>query len=353
MEDTIDTSGYNMCEPTDVHPSVKHYELMKWALLYSDKPPRGSPYGEDRARVSVEMAGIANDDPDLTKPYVSTTVNTVSPRTLDAKMLGGLLVYARPGQPIMASPGVMSAASGPSTVAGTLVLANAEALAELTIAQLVNEGTPVIYGGPTSNIDVRYGSFAIGSPEGALCVAATAQLARYYDVPSRAGGALTDAKTVSDQSGSEAMFQLLTSFNSGINYVHHAAGILDSYSTVSPEKFVLDADRIRIIERFRRGFDISEDTLAKDLIGEVEPGGHYLNKRHTLEHSREDHLFPEVTYRDSYDNWEAEGAKRPFELAHERVQMLLDEYERPPIDDDIRADLERYVDEGKTETLAD
>jgi trimethylamine--corrinoid protein Co-methyltransferase len=119
---------------------------------------------------------------------------------------------------------------------------------------------------------------------------------------------------------------------------------MDSYSTASPEKFVLDCDQIRYLQRFDDGFTIDDDTFALDLIEEVGPADHFLNQRHTLEHSRDDFLFPEIAYRDSYDNWEEDGAKDAFERAHERVQDLIDEYERPPVDADIQAELEDYVD---------
>ena len=349
--DVVGSSGLNICEPNDVDQRVKHLEMMLRNLTLSDMPPQGSTYGADRARACIEMVGIANGDPDLSKPYLGAVANSVSPRTWDTKMTGGLLEYARHGQPVVASPAVMAAASGPATLAGAMALGNAEILAGVTMAQLANPGTPVVYGLPSSNVDVRYGSFAIGSPEGALFVSFAGQMARHYGIPSRAGGGLTDAKTMDDQAGSEATMQLMTTLSSGINYVLHAAGVLDSYSTASPEKFVLDCDRIRYVERFREGFDVDEETLALDLIEEVEPGQHFLNKRHTLDHCKTEFLIPEVYDRDSYDNWESDGAKTAYELAHERVGELLEEYERPPIDEAVERDLERYVEEQRAEIL--
>jgi len=346
VDDAMDTTGYNQCEPNDVDQEIKHYRLMERAVRHSDKPLKGDAWGRDRARVSIEIAGVADDDPDLSKPYVFSTINSVSPRVWDTKMTEGVLEYARHGQPSILSPAVMASASGPSTLAGTLALGNAEILAGVTIAQLENEGAPVVYGLPTSNIDVRYGSFAIGSPEGALCVAFAGQMGRYYGLPSRAGGSLTDAKTVDYQAGLESMLQLQTTLQSGVNFVHHAAGILDSYSTSSPEKFVLDCAAIRYVERFREGFDITPETLARDLIEEVEPGGHFLNKRHTLTNSKDEYVFPDLFFRDAYDNWADAGGKDAFERASERVDELIDEYDRPELDPDIASDLERYVTEG-------
>ncbi|MDG5776522.1 trimethylamine methyltransferase family protein [Haloarculaceae archaeon H-GB1-1] len=346
MTDVMTTTGYNHCEPNDVDQEVKHYRLLERAIKLSDKPLKGDCWGADRAKASIEMAGIANQDPDLSKPYMFATINSVSPRIWDTKMTGGLLEFARAGQVAVLSPAVMASASGPSTLAGTLALGNAEILAGNVMAQLANPGTPIVYGLPTSNVDVRYGSFAIGSPEGALCVAFAGQMGRYYDVPSRAGGSLTDAKVPDAQAGAESMLQLFVTVQSGVNLIHHAVGMLDSYSTSSPEKFVIDCESLRYIEHFRNGYDINTDTLAEDLVADVEPGGHFLNQRHTLEHSRDDYLFSDMFYRDSYDNWADEGEKDAFEVAHERVEEMLDEYERPELDPEVAAELEAYVEEG-------
>lgn len=350
-EDVINCTGGTICEPNDVDQEVKHLETVKRHLLFSDKPLMGSAYGGDRAAACIDMVGVANDDPQLSRPYIITVANSVSPRTWDTKMCGGLIEYARNDQPVIISPAVMAAASGPATLAGAMALANAEILAGVTLAQQVSAGTPVLYGLPSSNVDVRYGSFSIGSPEGALFVSFAGQMARFYDIPSRAGGGLTDTKTMDDQGGAEAMFQLMTTFWSGIDFVLHAAGILDSYSTASPEKFILDCDRIRYLQRFERGFDISDESIALDLIEEVDPGGHFLNKRHTMEHCKTEFHIPDIYDRKSFDDWDQHGNKSAFERAHERMQQQLEKYERPPIDEDIEADLTRYVEEKRADIL--
>lgn len=350
-EDVIDITGYNLCEPNDVQQEVKHYEMIERSLRLTDKPVMGSTYGEDRAKASLEMVGIATDDRDLSKPYMAGIINTISPRRWDRKMTGGLIEFAKHGQPALISAAVMANASGPSPLAGTMALANAEILTGIVIAQLTNEGAPVIYGLPTSNVDVRHGTFSIGSPEGALFVSFAAQMGNYYDIPSRAGGALTDSKSVDDQSGAESMMQLMTTMFSDIDYVVHAAGILDSYSTVSPEKYVADAERIRYIKRFQDGYDLNEDTFALDILSDVEPGGHFLDQRHTLEHCKTDHYMSEVYDRQSTDDWENQGGKTTFELAREQVDKRLEEYERPELDSDLEAELAAFVEEGKQAAL--
>jgi len=276
VEDVMTTTGYNHVEPNDVAQEVKHYELLERSIKLSDKPLKGDTWGADRARASIEMAGIANEDPDLSKPYVFATINSVSPRIWDTKMTGGLMEYAKHGQPALLSPAVMASASGPSTLAGTLSLGNAEILAGNVIAQLVNEGTPIVYGLPTSNIDVRFGSFAIGSPEGALCVAFAGQMSRFYDMPSRAGGSLTDAKVPDIQAGAESMLQLFVTIQSGVNLTHHAAGIL--LSSHLCEKCVIE---IQALPHLTAGGDLRGETCVENLQSLVhrqagEEGTHLL-----------------------------------------------------------------------------
>ena len=350
-EDVIDVTGYNLCEPNDVPQEVKHFEMIERSLLLTDKPVMGSTYGADRAKASLEMVGIANDDRELSKPYAAGVINTISPRRWDKKMTGGLIEFAKRGQPTLISAAVMANASGPSPLAGSMALANAEILTGIAIAQLTNPGAPVVYGLPSSNVDVRHGTFSIGSPEGALFVSYAAQIGRYYGIPSRAGGCLTDAKTPDDQSGAESMMQLMTTMYSGIDFVLHAAGILDSYSTVSPEKYVLDAERIRYVKRFQEGYELNEDTFALDILEQVEAGGHFLDKRHTLQHCKTDHYMSEIYDRQSTDDWEKQGEKTAFELASEKVDERLEEYEQPELEEHLADELKRYAEAGREKAL--
>ncbi|MEA5406200.1 trimethylamine methyltransferase family protein [Haloarculaceae archaeon H-GB2-1] len=349
LQDQLQVASYTTCEPHDVDQAVKHLEMISRSLTLTDKPVMSSNYGADRAKASLEMAGIVHDDPDLSEPYVIGLANSVPPRRWDARMAEGLMVHARHGQPIVVSPTVMSSASGPAPLAGTFALENANILFGITLAQLTNPGTPVVYGPQASNIDVRYGSFATAGPERALSISFTGQMGEFYDVPTRAGGGLTDSKTVDDQAGAESMWHLDVTTRSGVDFVIHAAGVLDSYSTVSPEKLVLDCERLRYLERYREGYDLSEDAFALDLIRETDPDDHFLNERHTLTHSKSEYLFPELYTRKSYDDWTDAGSKDGFEAAHERVVELLAEYERPELDPDVRQDLDAFVEEAKAD----
>lgn len=347
VEDVLNCTGYNVCEPNDIDQEIKHLEMVKRALTMTDLVPMVSPYGEDRAKAGLDMVAIAVDDPDLSKPYAAALINTVPPRSLDTKMLGGLMTLVERGQPPVISSFTMAAASGPATMAGALAQANAENLMGITLAQLINPGAPVVYGVPSSNIDVRYGSLSIGSPESALFISFAGQMGRYYDIPSRAGGSLTDSKSIDYQGGFESMLTLTAATFSGIDFMLHSCGILESYSTISPEKLVLDCEMIRYLDRFTEGYQINEESLALDLISEIEPAGHFLSERHTLTHSKTELYRSDVVDKRSHGDWEDDGSKSTFEMGHDRVNERLAAYEEPELDADIKRDLEAYVEEAK------
>ncbi|MEF8783689.1 MAG: trimethylamine methyltransferase family protein [Haloarculaceae archaeon] len=342
VEDVINCTGYSVCEPADLDQRHKHFEMLRRSLTLSDQPVMASAHGERRARECLDMVGIAVDDRDLSKPYVTGLVNTVPPRRIDAEMLAGLLTYAEAGQPLLVSSLTMAGASGPESLSGSIAQANAETIMGIALAQLVNPGTPVVYGLPASTIDARYGSLSIGSPESALVVSVAAQLGRYYGLPARAGGGLTDAKTVDYQSGFESAFVGAVTEMAGVDYALHAAGILESYGTVSPEKFVLDCEVLRYLDRFRRGFSVDAGSFQLDRIEAVEPGGHFLDGPSLGDASGEFHR-PTAVDKRSHADWAAAGGQSAFELARDRVRRRLDAYQRPHMDSDIERELDRYV----------
>jgi trimethylamine--corrinoid protein Co-methyltransferase len=364
VEDAITCAGYSVCEPTDVPAGERHLAMLDRSLRLTDKPVMGPTHGPEHAQACMDMVGIAVEDRELTKPYVAGLVNTTPPRSVDEAMLGGLLTYAEAGQPLVVSSFTMAGASGPPTLAASLAQANAENLAVIALTQLVNPGTPVVYGVPSATIDGRYGSLSTGGPESALFVALAGQLARYYDLPARGGGALSDAKTVDYQSGFEsALLGAVTSF-SGVDFVLNAAGVLESYAAVSPEKFVLDCELLRSLDRFREGVRVDEETLALDRIAETDPASHFLDgndgtapdgdgdesvREGEAESETAPFHRPAVVDKRTYADWADDGAKSAFELGHARVESLLAAYERPPMDAATERELDAYVAEHTSE----
>jgi trimethylamine--corrinoid protein Co-methyltransferase len=266
-------------------------------------------------------------------------------------MLESLLLFARYGQPVLITPFVMAGVTGPTTLAGTLAQHNAEVLAGIALTQLVRPGTPVLYGTATSNVDLRSGAPAIGSPESALSIAICSQLARYYGLPCRGGGALTDAPLPDGQSQYERMFTLLISLLSGINFLMHGVGILESYLTLSYEQFIIDLELLEMLRHLIQPVEVSPETLALETIHEVGPGGHFLEAAHTLRHYREAHFLPQLSQRQTYEQWLAGGSKDLRQRANERCQELLAGYAPPPMDPAIRAGLDEFIERRKRELL--
>ncbi|MEA5388541.1 trimethylamine methyltransferase family protein [Haloarculaceae archaeon H-GB11] len=148
-----------------------------------------------------------------------------------------------------------------------------------------------------------------------------------------------------DQAGSESATHLAATVAADTDFVLHAAGMLEAYATVSPAKFVLDCERIQAAQRLQSGYEVSEETLALDLILDTEPGGDFLSERHTLTHAREEHFTPDVADRTAYEQWERDGQRSARQRGADRARELLDDYDRPPIDETVEADIEAYVDE--------
>jgi trimethylamine--corrinoid protein Co-methyltransferase len=341
VEDVISCVGFNVCEPTDVDHADRRAAMLKQSLLLSDKPVMGSTQSAAAARTSLDLVRIAMDDPDLEDPSVAGLINTVPPRGISTDMLGALVVYATAGQPLIVSSFTMAGASGPSELAASMAQTNAENLTGITLAQLVNPGTPVVYGVPSSNIDAQHGTLTIGTPESALFVSFAGQMGRYYDIPARAGGGLTDGKTVDFQSGTESTFLQFVTAASGIDFVLNAAGILEAYAAVSPEKFVLDCETLRHLDRLRAGVTVDADGFPFDRMAERGPAGHFLDDRDTT--GAHAGAAGDSMDKRSFDAWNDDGARTAFDAAHEVVDRRLDDYDRPPMDSRIERRLEAFV----------
>ncbi len=340
-------------EAQDVPVEVRHLDCWYSVLTLADKPIQsgfvgGAPEAEDvLQRLEIVFGGERAIDG---TPVMHCSVNVNSPLHYDTPMVESLMLFARYGQVALISPFVMAGVTGPTTLAGALAQQNAEVLAGLVLSQLVRPGTPVLYGTASSNLDMRTAAPAIGSPESAVSIAACAQLARYYGLPCRAGGALTDSPVPDAQSNYERMFTLLTAVLSGSNYLMHGVGILESYLTLSYEQFVIDLELINMVRQFVGGLDVSAETLALDTIHDVGPGGFYLETEHTKRHYREA-FMPEIGVRKSYEQWQAEGSMDAVARANARCREMLANYRQPPMDSDIANRLYDYVEQRKVQLL--
>jgi trimethylamine--corrinoid protein Co-methyltransferase len=340
-----DLSGYLLVEPGDVPAGTAHLRMLHAHMVHSDKPFIGSADGAIGARHTMEMASILFGEEIGERPVTIGLINPLSPLGYSREMLAALMEYARWRQPVIVATLVMAGSTGPITLAGVLAQQNAEILAGIALTQLISPGTPVVYGSTSTNIDMKTGALAIGGPELAMVVVATAQIARHYGLPSRSGGALTDASSPDAQAGFESMLGLLTTVNSDIDLVIHAAGILSSYLAFSYEKFVLDDEMCGMVRRFRQGIAITPETLAYDVIAKVGPGGNFLMEPQTLKRCRTEFWMPAVCDRGGLEAWMEGGRQDAVARARQRWQQLLAEHEDPPLDATTARQLQAFVEQ--------
>jgi len=341
-----DIIGGVMAEPNDIPIARRGAEMLYAAMRYSDKPFMGGTLGAEAANESIGAASIVfgSREEMAAKPPFICILCSLSPLAYDDRMLSAMMTYARAGLPQLVSSLSIAGATGPVTMEGTLVVQLAEILAGITLVQLVREGTPVVIGGQSTSAAMRYGTLSIGAPEMVVNTAATAQLARFYNLPSRSGGALTDSKTCDSQAGSESMMGQLMSTLSGINFVLHSAGMLETYMVASYEKFILDDEICGMCKRIKAGENITEERLAVDLIREVGPGGEYLTHEHTFRNFRREFYQPLIDERGTFSNWQRSGAISIERRANTKWKAILANYTEPELPADVERDLRKFVD---------
>jgi trimethylamine--corrinoid protein Co-methyltransferase len=340
-----DLSGHLLVEPGDVPPGIAHVHMLHAHIVHSDKPFIGSVAGELGARHTMEMVRILFGD-EHERPVTMGVISSLSPLRYSPDMLDALMIYARRGQALIIANLAMAGTTGPITLAGLLAMQNAELLTGIVLTQLINPGTPVICGSTSTNIDMRSGALAIGSPELSRVTVAHMQLIRYYGIPTRSGGALTDANYPNAQAGMESMMGLLTAVNSGADFVLHAAGILSSYLAFSYEKFVIDDEMCGRVRHFHRPPVVDAETLAYDVISNVGPGGNFLREKQTVQRCRSEFWKPSVSDRMGLDEWLEAGRPKIVERARQRWQGLVAEHEDPPLDATTAHQLRAFVDQA-------
>lgn len=326
----FDVVGGVMCQPDDVPTENATLLMFYSAYTHSDKCMMTGAGDREQIAALMEMAEAAfGSKEELRKhPKLFTIVNATTQLQLDYNMTETLMAFAEYGQPFVVASCAMAGSTSPITLASTIALTNAEVLSTIALAQMINPGTPVCYASQSTTADMRNGAIAIGSPEGALCYKYCARLAKFYGLPCRGGGALSDAKIMNAQAAYESMLTLMVCVQNKINYIIHSAGILDGYTCMSYEKLMVDFQIIDYIERFRRDIDVNEDTIPLDLIDEIGHFGQYLTEDHTLEFCRKEPLTPFLSVRGTTPD-----PKDQFEKNIDRaLTRSLDSYKKPETD---------------------
>lgn len=336
-----DLSGYLLVDPEGI--PAAHLQMLYAHMVHSDKPFIGSTAGARGAQQTLEMARILFGRELDGSAVTISLINSLTPLGYSTEMLDVLIEYARARQPVVVAALAMAGSTGPATLAGTLAMQTAELLAGIALTQWISPGTPVVFGSTSTNIDMKSGALCIGSPELSQLIAAHAQLARFYGLPSRSGGSLTDASYSDAQAGFESMMALLTTVNSGVDFVLHSAGILSSYLAFSFEKFVLDDEMCAMVRRLHRGFEVNDETLAYEVVERVGPGGNFLMEDHTLKHCRTAFWRPTICDRSGLEAWMTGGRVDAVARARSRWQKLVREHKDPELDAAILRQLTAYV----------
>lgn len=338
------TGGYPV-EPVDIHPSIRHLQCLRDFVLLTDKAFHAYSLGRERNLDGIEIARIGRGVPMerfVEEPSLLTIINTNSPLKLDIPMMEGIIQMSSHGQVVIVTPFTLSGAMAPVTVAGALVQQNAEALAGIAFAQMVRKGAPVGYGGFTSNVDMKSGAPAFGTPEYMKAQLVGGQLARRYKIPYRTSNVCA-ANSVDAQAAYESVFSLWGCIQGGGNFIKHAAGWLEGGLTCSYEKTILDIDLLQMVAEFLTPLDLSEDALAVDAIRDVGPGGHFFGTPHTQSRYKTAFYSPVLSDWRNYETWVEHGSPTAVEKANRVWKDRLASYEEPHIDPAIRDELDAFV----------
>jgi len=344
--------GYPV-EPVDVHASVRHLDVLYDKLTITDKVMHAYSLGKERVEDVMEMVKIAgglSEEEFQAKPRMYTNINSTSPLKHDFPMIDGCLRLARRGQAIVVTPFTLAGAMAPVTMAGAVAQSIAESLCAIALFQYVAPGTPCVIGTFTSNVDMKSGAPAFGTPEYMRSTQMTGQMARFYGLPMRSSGVCA-ANVPDGQAMWETSNSLWASVQSGTHMVYHAAGWLEGGLIASPEKFIMDCEVLQHIQRYMQPvtYATTADDLAFDAIKEVGNDGHFFGTQHTQDRYATAFYQPFLSDWRNYEAWEEAGGEWTAERAHKIFKEIVANFEEPPMEDTIRGELQEFVARRKQE----
>ncbi|HPQ94882.1 MAG: trimethylamine methyltransferase family protein [Thiothrix sp.] len=342
--------GYPV-EPVDLHPSIRHLDCLADCVTLTDKVFHAYSLGRQRNLDALEITrigrGISAQQLEQ-EPSLFTIINSNSPLKLDEPMLQGIIEMSARNQVICLTPFTLAGAMAPVTLAGALAQQNAEALCGIAFSQMVRPGAPAIYGGFTSNVDMKSGAPAFGTPEYMLAAHASGQLARHYRIPFRSSN-VSASNTVDAQSAYESTLALWGAIGGGCHLLMHGAGWMEGGLCASFEKFIIDTDLLQMLSVYLEGMVVDDDTLALDAVRDVGPGGHYFGTAHTMARYRNAFYAPLVSDWRNFESWTEAGRPDTFQRANRLYQQILQEYQPPALDQGIRDELADFVVRRKAE----
>ncbi len=344
--------GYPV-EPVDIHASIRHLDVVYDKLTLTDKTMHAYSLGKERVEDVMEMVKIAGgltEEEFQASPRMYTNINSTSPLKHDHPMIDGCLRLARRGQAIVVTPFTLAGAMAPVTMSGAVTQSIAEALCAIALFQYVAPGCPCVIGTFTSNVDMKSGAPAFGTPEYMRSTQMTGQMARFYGLPMRSSGVCA-ANVPDGQAMWETSNSLWAAVQSGTNMVYHAAGWLEGGLIASPEKFIMDCEVLQMIQRYMEPevTATGPDDIALDAIKSVGNDGHFFGIQHTQDRYTTAFYQPFVSDWKNYEGWEAAGGVWTPERAHHLFKDIIANFEAPPMDDAVRDELKDFVERRKAE----
>ncbi len=343
--DVIHMEAGGPLEPTDLPVPTRHLEMYRILATTLDKTWQCLGFGRTPVDDAIEIMAIARGvdrDALLREPSLMTIINSNSPLRLDGPMSDGLIEMAIHGQPVVVTPFTLAGAMSPVTIAGALAEQNAEALFMVVLTQLAHRGAPVVYGGFTSNVDMRTGSPAFGTPEYVKAAFATGQLARRYGLPFRSSN-VTGSNVVDAQAAYESEMAVWGAVMGGVNLLYQGAGWLEGGLTASFEKLILDAEILQMMSEVLQPLVVDEAEIGVDAIAAVGPGGHFFGSTHTLERFERAFYRPILSDWRNFETWQEDGSKTAAERANGIWKQLLAGFVPPPMDPGINDAIDAFV----------
>ncbi|UAB89794.1 trimethylamine methyltransferase family protein [Ruegeria sp. SCSIO 43209] len=344
--------GYPV-EPVDIHASIRHLDVLYDKLTLTDKAMHAYSLGKERVEDVMEMVriagGLSHEEFEAT-PRMYTNINSTSPLKHDHPMIDGCLRLARRGQAIVVTPFTLAGAMAPVTMAGAVAQSLAEALCAIALFQYVRPGIPCVIGTFTSNVDMKSGAPAFGTPEYMRSTQMTGQMARYYGLPMRSSGVCA-ANVPDGQSVWETSNSLWAAVQSGTNMVYHAAGWLEGGLIASPEKFIMDCEILQQIQRYMQPelTATGPDDIALEAIRSVGNDGHFFGIQHTQDRYTTAFYQPFLSDWKNFEAWEAAGGIWTAERAHRMFKEIVNNFDAPKMDEAIREELAEFVERRKAE----
>lgn len=343
-------TGLVICEPCDIPVSHRHLDMVYAHMRLSDKPHLGAITEMSRAQDSVDMAEILHGREVMDRHCVIMgNVNTNSPLLVDRVVTEAIRVYCGRGQGIVVVPFILSGAMGPVSTAASVTQAMAEAMMCCAFSQLVRPGAPFVLGNFLSSMSLKSGAPTFGMPEPVMSNYAIGQMARRVGLPLRCGGSLTASKIEDAQAAYESADSMQSTALAGAHFVLHAAGWLEGGLCTGFEKLVMDADRLGGYQKLLGGLDTSDEALARDAYGEVEPAGHFLGCGHTMRNYQTAFYEPALSDSENVESWEDGGSRDMRQRAYERWNAMLEGHEAPAMDVAVEEALKDFIARRKSE----